>query len=121
MRRTEERNWLVVSDSCDQLKSISISRTAIRTMSTIMKRAPHQAAAQFQIAAGKQHEGDADRHALVGHVGVEHDARHSEIDRAADDEQHVDQRMKTQDAVADRPDDAADHARVTSAKAAMSE
>ena len=37
MRRTEERNWLVESDSCDQLRSISISRPAIRTMSDDQK------------------------------------------------------------------------------------
>ena len=72
---------------------------------------PHQAAAQLQIAAGEQHEDDADRHALVGHVGVEHDARQREINRGADHEQREDQRMKAQHAVADRPHDAGDHDR----------
>ena len=56
--------------------------------------APHQTAAQFQIAAGKQHEHDAERHALVGQVGVEHHARQRQIDRAADRDQHEHQRMK---------------------------
>ena len=111
MRRTEERNSLVESDNCDQLKSISISRAAIRTMSTTMKPRRTRRRRKSQIAAGEQHEGDADRHALVGHVGVEHDARQREIHHAADDQQRQDQRMKAQHVMADRPDDAGGHDR----------
>ena len=106
MRRTDVLNSLVESESCDQLRSISMHAAGDENDEHDHEGAAHQPAAQVQVAAGEQHEGDAERHALVGHVGVEHDARQSEIDGAADDEQRPHQRMKVQDAVAHRPDHA---------------
>ncbi len=68
----------------------------------------YQTAVQFQIAARKEHERNTDGNTLVGHVGVEHHPRQSQIHGWPYDKQHKDQRMKLQNAVADRPDHADD-------------
>ena len=83
-----------------------------RTKSVVTKQrqeaVAHETVPQIEIGAGDQHEGEGDRQALVGHVGVEGDARHGHVDGAADREHDPEQGMQAQQVAARGPDRAGD-------------
>jgi len=81
MRRTEERNSPVESESCDQLRSDLDHTAGDENDDDDHESAAHQAPVAGSGRRRQQHEDNAERHALVGHVGVEHDARQSKIDK----------------------------------------
>ena len=104
MRRTEERNSLVVLDMSDQTHIDFDQPDGDQDEQDRHEAAAHQAVAELEVDAGDQHEGERDRNALVGHVGREHHPRHRHVDQEADAEQRHGKRMDSQQPVTHRED-----------------